>query len=197
VSESVSYLDVGLKLEVEPTVFLDNEVAVKVNLEVSNVVREIKGRTGSLTYQVGTRLATTTLRLKDGETQALAGLISDEDRRSAAGVPGLLELPVLGRLFSSERSDRSKTEIVLLLTPRVVRNIDGPRAQRLALPSGTEAQVGAPTLRVQGPGRIAAAPGRGGAAATAGAGAMVEDDSEAEAEGASGAAVPPAPGASR
>ncbi len=171
VSESVSYLDVGLKLEVEPNVFLDNEVAVKVNLEVSNVVREVKGRSGSLTYQVGTRLASTTLRLKDGETQALAGLISDEDRRSAAGVPGLLELPLLGRLFSTERSDRSKTEIVLLLTPRVIRNL-GPAGgpNQVALPSGTEAMVGAPRLTV-GPGRVALQAASGAGAAAAGAAA--------------------------
>ncbi|HZE92472.1 MAG TPA: secretin N-terminal domain-containing protein, partial [Rhizobacter sp.] len=123
VSESVSYLDVGLKLDVEPNVYLDNEVGVKVNLEVSNIVREVRSNSGSLTYQIGTRQATTTLRLKDGETQALAGLISDEDRHSTAGIPGMVDLPVLGRLFSTERNDRTKTEIVLLITPRVVRNL--------------------------------------------------------------------------
>ncbi|MBX9716532.1 MAG: general secretion pathway protein GspD, partial [Burkholderiaceae bacterium] len=67
-SESVTYLDVGLKLEVEPNVFLDNEVGVKISLEVSNIVKEVRSRSGSLTYQIGTRLATTDLRLKDGET---------------------------------------------------------------------------------------------------------------------------------
>src|SRR5262249_42278144 len=128
VSESVNYLDVGLKLEVEPTVYLDNEVGVKVALEVSSLVREVKSRTGTLTYQIGTRVASTSLRLKDGETQALAGLISDEDRSGTVGVPGLLGLPLIGRLFSSERSDHSKTEIVLLVTPRVVRNIDAVSA---------------------------------------------------------------------
>ncbi|MEY8688781.1 MAG: secretin N-terminal domain-containing protein, partial [Leptothrix sp. (in: b-proteobacteria)] len=167
VSESVSYLDVGLKLDVEPTVFLDNEVAVRVNLEVSNIVREVKSRSGSLTYQIGTRLATTTLRLKDGETQALAGLISDEDRRTAAGVPGLLDLPWLGRLFSTERSDRSKTEIVLLLTPRVVRNIGGAAASRAAVASGTEASVGSSTLRLRSNGRLATSSSGGAAAEVA------------------------------
>jgi general secretion pathway protein D len=162
VSESVSYLDVGLKLDVEPNVFLDNEVAVKVNLEVSNIVREVKGRSGSLTYQIGTRLATTTLRLKDGETQALAGLISDEDRRSAAGIPGLTDLPVLGRLFSSERTDHAKTEIVLLLTPHVVRNLLVGPVGRLDVPSGTESSVGGASLRLRGNGRLSMAPGAGG-----------------------------------
>jgi general secretion pathway protein D len=111
VAESVSYLDVGLKLDVEPNVFLDNDVGVKVTLEVSNLVREVKSRTGTLTYQIGTRLAATNLRLKDGETQALAGLFSDEDRKGTVGAPGFVDLPILGRLFSSERNDSSKTEI--------------------------------------------------------------------------------------
>jgi general secretion pathway protein D len=155
VSESVSYLEVGLKLDVEPSVFVDNEVGVKVNLEVSNIVREVRSRTGSLTYQIGTRLATTNLRLKDGETQALAGLISDEDRSATSGVPWVNELPVLGRLFSTERSDRSKTEIVLLITPRVVRNLAPEGAGPLQHAGGTELGVGAPNLRLRGTGRMA------------------------------------------
>jgi general secretion pathway protein D len=161
VSESVSYLDVGLKLEVEPTVFPDNEVGVKVNLEVSNIVREVRSRTGSLTYQIGTRLAATALRLKDGETQVLAGLIGDEDRRGVVGFPWLLELPVLGRLFSSERSDRSKTEIVLLITPRVVRNLANLSPDRNQHTGGTETLVGSPPLRVKGSGRMSMPPGAG------------------------------------
>ena len=154
-SESVSYLEVGLKLDVEPTVFLDNEVGVKVNLEVSNIVREVRSRSGGLTYQIGTRLATTNLRLKDGETQALAGLISDEDRSATTGVPWLNQLPVLGRLFSTERSDRSKTEIVLLITPRVVRNLALEAVAPAEYSGGTEAGVGAPNMRLQGAGRMA------------------------------------------
>ena len=157
VSESVAYLDVGLKLEVEPTVFLDNEVSVKVLLEVSNVVREVRSRSGTLTYQIGTRLANTQLRLRDGETQALAGLISDEDRRSTVGTPGATDLPILGRLLSSQRSDHSKTEIVLLITPRVVRNL-GSAALTKVWPSGTETAVGAPPLQLRGPAADTPAP---------------------------------------
>ena len=161
VSESVTYLDVGLKLDVEPNVFLDNEVGVKVSLEVSNIVREVRSRSGGLTYQIGTRLATTSLRLKDGETQALAGLISDEDRQAATGLPWLIDLPVLGRLFSSEKSDRSKTEIVLLITPRVVRNLAIATPDRNEHLGGTEAAVGALPLRVQGVGKLAMPAGSG------------------------------------
>jgi general secretion pathway protein D len=128
VSESVSYLDVGLKLDVEPIVYLDDEVGIKVGLEVSRIVREIRSTSGTLVYQIGTRNANTLLRLRDGETQVLAGLISDEDRRVADRVPGLGELPTLGRLFSSQRDENIKTQIVLLITPRLVRTLAQPAA---------------------------------------------------------------------
>ena len=82
-----------------------HEVGIKVNLEVSNLVREIISKTGTLTYQIGTRGANTVLRLKDGETQILAGLISDEDRSTGARVPLLGQLPVAGRLFGSQKDD--------------------------------------------------------------------------------------------
>jgi len=145
VSESVSYLDVGLKLEVEPLIYLEDEVSIKVTLEVSNVVKEVRGTTSnSLAYQVGTRNAATTLRLRDGETQILAGLISDEDRRTASRVPGIGELPVVGRLFSATKDDVAKNEIVLLITPRLVRTLTRPDVHSIEFAAGTEASTGAP-----------------------------------------------------
>jgi len=147
ISESISYLDVGLKLEVEPLVYLDDDVGIKVALEVSNVARELRSTTsGSLAYQIGTRNASTTLRLRDGETQILAGLINDEDRRTADRVPGLGELPVLGRLFSSTRDNLTKTEIVLLITPRLVRTLARPQAHAVEFAAGTETSSGAAPL---------------------------------------------------
>ncbi|MBT3067990.1 secretin N-terminal domain-containing protein [Rhodoferax sp. U11-2br] len=148
VASSVSYLDVGLKLDVEPNVYLDDEVSIKVGLEVSSLVKEVTGPADSLAYQIGTRSASTVLRLKNGETQVLAGLISDEERSSANRLPGLGELPVLGRLFSSQRDNSSKTEIVLLITPRIVRNLNRPVGVSVNLPAGSESAVGAPALQL-------------------------------------------------
>lgn len=142
VTESVNYVDVGLKLDVEPTIHLDNEVAIKVSLEVSNIINQVQTRSGTLAYQIGTRSATSVLRLKDGENQVLAGLISDEDRRTANKVPGLGEVPLLGRLFGNQADDSSKTEIVLSITPRVVRNVQRPAAALMEFESGTESGVG-------------------------------------------------------
>jgi general secretion pathway protein D len=148
VSSSVTYLDVGLKLEVEPQVYLDDEVGIKVGLEVSTVVKEVAGPQSSIAYEVGTRNTETSLRLKNGETQVLAGLINDEERTSANKLPGLGDLPLVGRLFSAQRDSSSKTEIVLLIKPRVIRNLARPDQAAPAIASGTEADVGAAPLTI-------------------------------------------------
>lgn len=148
VAESVNYVDVGLKLEVEPNIYLDDEVAIKISLEVSSLVREVLSKSGSLSYQIGTRNATTVLRLKDGETQILAGLISDEDRRSANKVPGLGEIPIAGRLFGSQKDDTQRSEILLSITPRIVRAIRRPDLLEAEFESGTESSIGVQSLRL-------------------------------------------------
>jgi general secretion pathway protein D len=140
VSQSVSYLDVGLQLEVEPLVYLEDDVGIKVGLEVSSITNTIQPPGGgTLVYQIGTRKTSTVLRLRDGETQILAGLISDEDRRNATRVPGLGDFPVLGRLFSSTSDTIVKTEIILLITPRLMRTIVRPDARTTEFAAGTEA----------------------------------------------------------
>jgi general secretion pathway protein D len=149
VSESVNYVDVGLKLEVEPNIYLDEEVAIKVNLEVSSLVREVLSKSGTLSYQIGTRGANTVLRLKDGETQILAGLISDEDRSNSAKIPGLGQLPVMGRLFGSQKDDSQRSEILLSITPRIVRSIRRPDLMAAEFESGTESSMGAQSLHLE------------------------------------------------
>lgn len=138
VSENVAYLDVGLKLEVEPTIYLRDEIGLKLSLEVSSLVSSVKTNNGSQAYQIGTRNFSTALRLRDGETQIMAGLISDEDRSAANRIPLLGDLPVLGRLFSSQSDNRKKTEIVLSITPRLVRNMQRKEPSAESFWSGTE-----------------------------------------------------------
>jgi general secretion pathway protein D len=148
VSQSINYLDVGLKLEVEPTIYLNSEVGIRVDLEVSNIAKQIQNTNGSLTYQIGTRNASTVLRLKDGETQILAGLINKEDRKSGTGIPGLGELPIVGHLFSSRSDTASKTEVVLLITPRVVRNIVRPESPIEEFSSGSYSHMSLDRLEI-------------------------------------------------
>lgn len=142
ISDSVAYLDVGLKLDIVPNVYLDDEVAMKVSLEVSNILETIVTASGTQTYRLGTRNTATTLRLKNGETQVLAGLIQDDERKTANKVPGLSSLPIIGRLFSSNNDSKIKTEIVLLITPRVLRNIVQPEMDVTEFSSGTADAIG-------------------------------------------------------
>ena len=197
VTGSVQYLDVGIKLEVEPYVYFENEVGIKLNLEVSNIVKEISGPQGSLAYQIGTRSATTNLRLRDGETQIIGGLINDFDRNTAAKVPGLGQLPVLGRLFSNHAGNSVKTEIIMSITPRIVRAQATASAAMRDVYSGTEASVREMPLRLDPVGSVsgsaaalpAVAPGAPRAAPPG------ATDGAAPAASPPGAAKPPAPAA--
>jgi general secretion pathway protein D len=148
VASSVSYLDVGLKLDVESTVSLQDEVSMKVALEVSTIVKEVPIANGGLAYQVGTRTAATTLVLRDGETQILAGLINDEERNTLSKVPGLGDLPWVGKLFTNQNLTHNKTEIALLITPRIVRNISRPTKMDSEFHFGTENAAGAVPVKI-------------------------------------------------
>ena len=112
-----------------------------MNLEVSSIISQVTGKSGSIAYRIGTRNAATVLRLKDGQNQILAGLINDEDRSTANRVPGLGSIPVLGRLFGSQNDQAEKTEIVLSITPRLIRQIQRPEVAFLDMEAGTEAGV--------------------------------------------------------
>jgi len=122
VTGSVQYLDVGIKLEVEPHVYLEGDVGIKMSIEVSNILNQVTNpASGSVAYEIGTRSAQTSLRLRDGETQILAGLINDTTSGVYSKVPGLGDFPILGRLFGSDKKDHTKDEIVLSITPHVLR----------------------------------------------------------------------------
>jgi general secretion pathway protein D len=141
VTESIQYIEVGVKLDVEPTIYLQDDIGIKISLEVSSLAREIRSPSGALAYQIGTRSATTALRLKDGETQILGGLISDDERSSAAKIPGLGDLPLIGRFFTIQKDDKGKSEILLAITPRLIRNVQKPTAANDRMWTGTETQL--------------------------------------------------------
>ena len=137
-TETVSYLDTGIKLEVKPNIYLDGDVAIEIALEVNSLGEGSKTNNGTTVYRIGTRNATTLLRLKDGETQLLGGLINDEDRSFINGLPGLADLPLIGRLFASHQDLRQKSELVLSITPHIIRNLERPNAGVIQFWSGTE-----------------------------------------------------------
>lgn len=141
ITESITYLDVGLKLEVQPTVFLNNEVAIKIALEVSNATPLEATRQGTIPVQVDTRNATTTLRLRDGETQVLAGLMRNDQLSTGNKIPGLGDIPGVGRLFGSNKDTNTKSELVLSIRPRIVRNLPYQSPNDMEFATGTESSM--------------------------------------------------------
>ena len=194
VTGSVQYQEVGLKFEFEPQVYSDKEVGIRVSLEVSSITREIAGPSGSLAYQIGTRTASTALRLRDGETQVLAGLISDDERDSAAKLPGLGHLPMVGKLFGNNTGSGSKKEIVLSITPRIIRPPAVAHADTHEVFSGTESSIRSKPLRLDpvSTARTMGAPATGGVggAGSNGMGGGFSSPSGTAAGGGDGAASP-------
>jgi general secretion pathway protein D len=95
----------------------DDAVSLALKVELSS----ISGKGFGDLPTFGSRQINTVIRLKDGETNMLAGLIRDEERTSFATIPGLGDIPVIGRLFGHNRKETQETDIILTLTPRIVR----------------------------------------------------------------------------
>ncbi len=141
---SVQYIDAGIKLEAEPTISSSGDVSIKLNLNVASIGDLVVsgGDRPSSAYRVGTRSTSTQLRLHDGETQILAGLIDDQDRKNVSKFPGIGDFPLLGKLFSRQKDDKSKTEIVMSITPKIVREYKTKPANQSEYWIGSEGATG-------------------------------------------------------
>lgn len=146
--EKVEFQEVGLNVKMTPRVSPSGEITVEVDLSVSSLGEPEKSPKGAVYYRSRSRKASTTLTARDNETQVLAGLINRSESHSTSGLPGLSGLPWLGRLFGAGDTKRDATEIVLVITPRIERNLDLPGAHVSAFISGTEARVGSRPLRL-------------------------------------------------
>lgn len=142
VTSTPTFIDLGVKLDVEPRIGLNNDVTLKVTLEVSSLLETITGPSGATAPRVGTRNAETILTIKDGETQVIAGLIDNRETRKIGGLAGLLNIPGLDRLTSNQDIERSRNEVVLLITPRIVRNIPKPTNLESEYHFGTASEAG-------------------------------------------------------
>ncbi|MBE0595673.1 MAG: type II secretion system protein, partial [Desulfuromonadales bacterium] len=140
-STNVQYVDVGVKLDVEPLVQLDNTVVTKLSLEVSNVSSRQKigdsGRGGEA-LTISTTNAQTSLILRDGEQTVIGGLIRDDLSRSKETFPLLGQIPLLGHLLSGHKKDKTKREILLSITPYIVKSVEMPRREVATIWSGGE-----------------------------------------------------------
>ncbi len=134
---NVQYIDVGVKVDIEPIIQLDNTIEVKLSLEVSRVISEVEiSGTRALTIQ--TTNAQTVLTVKDGVQTILGGLFEQSTKDSTTTIPFLGEIPFLGSLFSSYSSEDIKREILLSITPYIIRQVDVPDADVATIWSGGE-----------------------------------------------------------
>lgn len=140
ISVNVQYVDVGVKLNAEPIVQLNNEITMKVSLEVSSIVnRQTVGTDQATTVvTIGTRNLDTVLSLKDGETSIIGGLIRDDKTNSKQKVYLLGDIPLIGPLFSGNSNTRDKSELILAITPHIVRGLSVPEPDVAAFWSGKE-----------------------------------------------------------
>ena len=114
---SYQYQDVGIKIEVEPRVHHNREITLKVTVEVSNIA----GYNDDGQPIIGTRTINTVIRLQDGETNMLVGLYAEDDSSTKTKMPLLSDIPVLGRLFTNDSRKHQASDLVLTLTPHIIR----------------------------------------------------------------------------
>lgn len=137
---SIEFRDTGVKLTVEPSIKLGNELSLKMKVEVIRVGDQITLQASPLIQQFkfGNRSAETTLNMRDGETVVLGGLLQEEDRRTRITVPWIGDLPLIGKLLSSFKTERVTTEVILTITPRIAQPTFPAGSTNQAFWSGTE-----------------------------------------------------------
>ena len=149
---SFNYENIGVNIDLTPRTHHDDDVSLAVKIEVSSISGT--GFGGLPTF--GNRAISTVIRLKDGETNMLAGLIRDDERVVLSGIPGLSDIPVVGRLFAHNRRETQETDIILTLTPRIVRVLDLNAADLVPFRVGRDS--GAPLIDIPLPAPIPPAP---------------------------------------
>ena len=139
---SFNYENIGVNIDITPRTHHDDDVTLAVRIEVSN----ISGTGFGDLPTFGNRSINTVIRLKDGETNMLAGLIRDDERRVMNGIPGLSDLPVIGALFANNKRESQQTDIILTLTPRIVRVLNLSEADLARIRVGRDS--GAPLIDI-------------------------------------------------
>lgn len=128
---TVAFREFGVSLTFTPTITDDSRISLKVTPEVSQVSATTTSLGGNTFPALSTRRADTTVELGNGESLALGGLLQRNVNTSVSKVPGLGDLPILGTLFRSRRYQRNETELMIIVTPYIVR----PTSERLAAPT--------------------------------------------------------------
>jgi general secretion pathway protein D len=145
---SFVYQNIGVNIDITPRTHHDDDLSLALKVSVTSQTGT--GFGGLPVF--GNREVNTTIRLKDGETNILAGLIRDDERTELSGTPGLSDLPIIGRMFAVHHKEATQTDIVLTLTPHIVRVLDltenDLRPFRLSRDSGSGASSDLPTIQL-------------------------------------------------
>ncbi len=137
VTVDYQYHDIGIKLDVEPKINLHGEIILKLSVEVSALGPNL-GTVDEPQYAIRTRKASSSLILRDGEPVIIAGLLSDEERRTVRKIPLLGDIPVVGHLFSNLDSNDIKTDLLMTITPVILRPQEVPGEEVTEIWSGRE-----------------------------------------------------------
>jgi general secretion pathway protein D len=141
---SFQYRNVGINITITPKVFVDGEIELQLDLEAST---QLETRViGGIELPVfGTRNVTNVIRLRDGETNLIGGLINVLARQSVSGIPGIVDLPILNKLFANNDQERQDQEVVFSVTPHIVRAPMVLEEDLIPLPMGTEQRIRVPS----------------------------------------------------
>lgn len=137
---SIEFRDTGVKLTVEPSIRLGGELGLKMKIEVIRLGDQVTLQASPpiTQFKFGNRSAETMLSIKDGETIVLGGLLQEEDRKTRTTIPWIGDLPFIGNLISSFKTQRVTTEVILTITPHIVQNMTPPALSAQTFWSGTE-----------------------------------------------------------
>jgi general secretion pathway protein D len=111
--------DVGIEITIKPSVHREGEITLACEIKVTS----LGGKGYADIPIINNREIKSVMRLRNGETNLIAGLLRDEERKSIKGVPGLKDLPLVGRLFGAEDSTREQTDVILTITPYIIRAV--------------------------------------------------------------------------
>ncbi len=137
-TDNIQYVDVGVKVDIEPTIQLNQTVQTKLSLEVSQVIDRVQTNNGSVALTISTTNAQSVLTLKDGVQTIIGGLFEQDRKNSKETFPFLGEIPLLGSLLTSFNDSDTKREILLSITPYIVKQIDVPGVDVATIWSGGE-----------------------------------------------------------
>jgi len=143
---SFQYRNVGVNVTITPKVFVDGEIELQLTLETSS---QLDTRViGGIELPVfGLRNVNNVVRLRDGETNIVGGLISEEDRKSVSGFPGLVDIPLLNKIFANNDNNSASNDVIFSITPHIIRAPRVTEMDMAPLPMGTEQQIKVPGNR--------------------------------------------------